>query len=193
MKFRSLLILSFFAASSCLVEKKQHGIVISKRKNEAHTSEGYVILKHGNFKLKDQFQLKDTVQLSITKVYEAFCFSTRESFRFYQNGRVLRCIVPRSLHDDTLISQSCQCGYYSLNHDSLTIELTAMATFAFGDSYDRLVIKGKLFGDTIQFYKDQWGGSGRNIGHYGGRRNEQGKDCIYIKSDKNFSLIQPSW
>ena len=177
--------------NSCLVEKTKYGLSISKRTNEQLTAEGYSILKHGTFKLKNKFQLTDTLLLSPSKIYQLSAYGGYEWFKFYENGRVLHC---DSYYDSYHILISYyQCGYYVLKNNDLKIEISKMATFAFGNSLDILVVKGKVTGDSILFYKDQWGGTGRNIGNYGGRKNEKGEDCFFIKQDKNFITQQPDW
>ncbi|MGG9962710.1 hypothetical protein [Ferruginibacter sp. SUN106] len=178
--------------NSCLVEKTKYGTVISKRKNEQFTSEGYSITKNGQFKLKNKFQLTDTLLLSPSKVYQSYCYETYEYFKFYDNGRVLNWAINTDPKHMTTAPKYL-CGYYVLKNDELKIELSSIATFTFGDSYDILVIKGKAFGDSIKFYKDQWGGTGRNIGHYGGRKNEKGEDISFVRTNKNFIGPQPGW
>ena len=185
-------ILFCFIFSACVIEKTKTGIAIYKKKNEKSTPEGFSIMKNGRFKLKNKFRLSDSTLLSITNVYKVSCNEGSEWYKFYENGRVLHANVGyNAQHLPFAIGFTC--GYYTLKGNNIKIEMSELATFAFGDSYDRKVTQGKITGDTIKFYKDQWGGRGRNIMDYSNWKNKKGENCYFIKSEKSPVIGQPRW
>ena len=189
--FQPLLLLTIFQ-TSCLVEKTKYGTVISVRKNERITPEGYTITKHGGFRLRNKFQLSDTSILSPSKIYKISCFDGNEWYKFFSNGRVLHAYISfDSLHIP--LGTYYRCGYYSLENNNLKIELSEMETLAFGDSYSIIVIKGTLAGDTIKLDKSQWGGRGRVIEDFKKAKNKNGDPCYFIKAENFTGIKDPSW
>jgi len=147
------------------------------------TPNGYSITKDGNFKLKDRFQLPDSAGIDTSKVYLQSCYGSL--LKFYKNGRVAWGVFLDEPHAMYL------AGYYKLENNKLTIEMSDGGT---GYDWARLVIKGILAGDTLKFFKDQWGGTGANIGHFTNLKDvKTNKDCFYIKSSKEYALKQADW
>jgi hypothetical protein len=142
--------------------------------NKRITNNGYTIVKGKRaFKLKDKFNLEDSLLLSTNQVYLRTCYQDTW-FKFYRNGRVI-------------LNPAGWAGYYKIESGHLKIEITYIQEFV----WDVLVLDGEISGDTIKFYKDHYYGRRHNIGHF--TQNEFADCKYYVKSDKTFSLKDPDW
>ena len=84
-----------------------------------------------------------------------------------------------------------RAGYYSVNKTDFVMELTTGYSRGMigGDEWGFLTIKGKIVGDTLKFYSDQWYGKGKNDGEFTKLEN----DCFYLKANKASMSEQPDW
>ena len=190
----SLLLKFFFisALCSCLVQKTKHGILITNKRNELRTAEGYIITKNGGFKLKDKFRLPDTSLLSVTKIYKLSCSNGNEWYKFFENGRVLHAYT----HFDSLhipVEVHYVCGYYAITGSILKIEQSEIETLAFGDTYSRIIIQGRISGDTIALNSSHWPGSRRVIEDFTKMKDKNGHPCYFLKSERFTGPDKTSW
>jgi hypothetical protein len=141
------------------------------------------------FRLRDKFFLADSSFLSTTNIYEVV---EGNFLTFYKSGRVLHSMEIKyegSSKKDTFNT----CGYYKLEGNKLSLEMTHGLTTAFRSYWNILVIEGKIVGDTLLFTKDRWYGSGKNNGHFTNTRDLYGNRKFYIKSKKPAIPLLPDW
>jgi hypothetical protein len=152
------------------------------------TPSGNNITKNAKWRFKDQFSLADTTFLSVSHVYRDECYPAA-FLKFFSNGRVLYGQRTSNFSNSYLRTDNL-CGYYKINANELIIELSYGQT---GNDWSRLVIKGIVSGDTLKFNKDQWGGSGRNIGHFTNITGPQGQKCYFLRTNETATFRTPDW
>jgi hypothetical protein len=174
----------------CVIEKTKGGLHIYQKSNLLNTPNGYCVGKHKKFKLKDKFQLPDTSILSSNFLY--INKNNKESwFKFYKNGKVVlgfNSKIPLSDYDKIW----GWGGYYKIDGTTITIEMSYTQ-----DSYQwsNLYITGKIFGDTLKFYKDRYIKTGSNIHHFTSEKNHYPPpdSHYYILGRDSFKLKEPDW
>lgn len=154
--------------------------------NKNVTANNYTITK-GRFKLRNKFQLTDTMVLSPNALYKRNYPGDSSWFKFYKDGKV----VLGYGQPGPKLRISGLAGFYSLAGNNITIELSYTTQF---DIWDNLIIKGWVVGDTLKFYRDRSPGQFGNLHHFtSGDTPPVPQIHYYIKCYQPISLPAPDW
>jgi len=175
--------------NSCVIRKSGNGLHIYQRSNKLITSNGYIVAKPLKFNLKGKFDVADSALFSTEYLYIRNCSKDNSFFKFYKNGKVI--FGSKRLAQSEVKDTQAQGGYYQITGTSIKIEISYTQK---QDQWNNLLIEGKIFGDTLKFYKDRYNKRDRDIHHFTTERPGPDRECLYyVLSKDSCHFKTPDW